>query len=183
MTKSELCELVERVYASWNNQVPANQQKDVYNAWWLILKNLTKEACDEAITQLVIQDSYMPRPGSIYRQAIRIQHNWNPPTPLIAWEQLRTMAEAANTGTWHPDTQIHPEVKTVARKLGGTKAYTLHTNGDRDLFIQTYQQHLIEQEQQLTTQNPDPQHDQPPEPPQQATQKNPPHAEQSTHSE
>lgn len=160
MTKNELCELVERVFASWNNQIPANQQKDVYAAWWRILQNLNKDACDEAVDTLVKQDHYMPRPGTVYREAIRIQHNWNPPTPLIAWEQFRTMAETANTGTWDPNTEIHPEVKTLTRKLGGTKAYNLHTNGDRELFITAYQQHLIQQEQQLTNdQQPDPPHE------------------------
>lgn len=151
LTKTELCELVDRVFASWNQQIPVNQQKEVYNAWWRILKDLNKEDCELAIDTLVKQDSYMPRPGNLYKETIRIQHNWNPPTPLIAWEQFRTMADAANTGTWNENLDIHPEVKTVVKQLGGTRAYNLHTNGDREHFITTYEQHLRTREQQLTT--------------------------------
>lgn len=149
MTKQELCELVERVYASWNQQVPASTQKDIYNAWWRILQHLDHEVCNRAVDILVIQDSYMPRPGAVYREAVKTIHGWNPPTELEAWEQFRRMADAAHTGNNINTSEISPEVREVVSSLGGGRAYNLHTNGDRELFLNAYRRHLLAREAQL----------------------------------
>jgi len=154
LTKQELCELVERVYASWNQQVPASTQKDIYNAWWRILKDLEAEPCERAVDLLVIQDSYMPRPGAVYREAIKTIHGWNPPTELEAWEQFRRMADAAHTGNTIDPGQISPEVREVVSTLGGGRTYNLHTNGDRELFLNTYRRHLLNREAELYDQRP-----------------------------
>ena len=141
MTKEELVELVDRVYASWNQQIPQLQQKAVYDAWWRILKDLESEACHTALDQLIYHDSYMPRPGALYQQTIKNITNNHPPTPLEAWHQLRQMSEQTNNGT-HTPTQTHPLVLKTIQQLGGPKALTLHTNGDREHFITTYTHNL-----------------------------------------
>ena len=141
MTKEELVELVDRVYASWNQQIPALQQKAVYDAWWRILKDLEGEACHTALDQLIYHDSYMPRPGALYQQTIKNITDNHPPTPLEAWHQLRQMSEQTNNGTQQP-TNTHPLVLQTIQQLGGGRALTLHTNGDREHFITTYTHNL-----------------------------------------
>ena len=141
MTKEELVELVDRVYASWNQQISALQQKSVYDAWWRILKELECDDCHTALDQLIKQDGYMPRPGALYQQTLKHITGDHPPTPLEAWHQLRQMSEQTNNGT-HQPTNTHPLVLQTIQQLGGTKALNLHTNGDREHFITTYTHNL-----------------------------------------
>jgi len=141
MTKEELVELVDRVYASWNQQIPQLQQKAVYDAWWRILKDLPAEDCHTALDQLIYHDSYMPRPGALYQQTIKNITDNHPPTPLEAWHQLRQLTEQTNNGTYQ-SANTHPLVLQTIQQLGGTQALNLHTNGDRDHFITTYNQTL-----------------------------------------
>lgn len=151
MTKDELIQVVERVYASWNQQLPAvdKRYKAVMNAWWEILGNLNKQDVDVTINTLIIEDNpHMPRPGTIYRETMRTTSDYNPPTAAEAWDQLRQASEAAHNGT-HTNITIHPTVHTAIEQLGGTNAYRLHTNGDRELFTQTYKRAVLQEEARL----------------------------------
>lgn len=139
LTKEELKEIVDRVYASWNQQVPASTAKVVYNAWWRILHDLTVVETNEAIDALVIEDSYMPRPGSIRRLVISSQGGLEaPPAPLEAWQQFRSMAEAANSGQYR-EMVVHPVLRGCVTALGGSAAFGMHTNGDRTMFLEAYE--------------------------------------------
>lgn len=139
MTKEELVEIVDRIHASWNQQINPNNQKVLYEAWWRILQDLPKNEVDHAIDQLVIKDGYMPRPGAVRKQTLNNHHGWKPPTHIEAWQQFRTMAEAAHTGSYTGNENIHELVKMTVAELGGTTAYNLHTNGDRQQFLDMYQ--------------------------------------------
>ena len=151
MTKQQLVELVDRIYLNWNQQMPGveSKKKTLYEAWWRILANLDNEMAHQAVDQLALADGYMPRPGTVYRTAIRLQYDFDPPEPAQAWDQFRVMAEAAQSGTYQPGTDIHPLVKQTVQTLGGTNAYRLHTNGDRELFINTYQRAVLHEEARL----------------------------------
>lgn len=152
MNKEELVDIVERVYASWNQQLPAVDKKyrAVMNAWWQILANLNKTDVEDTITHLVLADKpHMPRPGTIYRHTIRTTNNFNPPEPAEAWDQFRQAAEAANNGTHTGNTPIHPLVTTTITQLGGTSSYRLHTNGDREHFLNTYEKVVLHEEARL----------------------------------
>ena len=151
MQKDELIEVVERIYASWNQQLPAVEKryKAIMSAWWQILANLDKTDVDNTVNNLILEDSpWMPRPGTIYRQTIRATNDYNPPTPAEAWDQLRQAAEAAHNGNY-TNIVIHPTVHTVIEQLGGTNAYRLHTNGDRELFTHTYEKAVLQEEARL----------------------------------
>ncbi|MGA0847949.1 MAG: hypothetical protein ACO395_04640 [Pontimonas sp.] len=149
MIKEELVEIVDRIHASWNQTVDKPSQKAVYEAWWRILKDLSKQDVDRAVDHHVIHDKFMPRPGDIRRTTINTVHGWKPPTAGEAWLQFRTMADAAHTGTFSETITIHPIVKSAVTRLGGTAAYNLHTNGDRELFLSVYQTVLDETETEL----------------------------------
>jgi hypothetical protein len=149
MTKEELVAVVDRIYASWNQHINPNNQKVVYEAWWRILKDLDKEATDVAVDSLVIQDSYMPRPGQVRKLVVNSLQGWCPPTAVEAWQQFRRMAEAAHTGSYSEGVVIDSLVKDVVRQLGGTQAYNLHTNSDRQQFVDMYEFVLRQREQEL----------------------------------
>jgi hypothetical protein len=148
LTKEELVEVVNRIYASWNQTVPAANSRTVYNAWWRVLGDLTVVDVDQAVDTLIIDDSYMPRPGAVRRLVIeRLTQAPPPPAPLEAWQQLRAMSESAHNGSFAP-TDLHPCFAAALRKLGGPAALGLHTNGDRDAFCQIYEKVVLDWERE-----------------------------------
>jgi hypothetical protein len=60
LIKEELVEIVDRIHASWNQTVDKPSQKAVYEAWWRILKDLSKQDVDRAVDHHVILDKFMP---------------------------------------------------------------------------------------------------------------------------
>lgn len=132
MTKTELAEIVDTVYALWNQEPPTNN-KTTYEAWWTMLKDLPAETTKQALTQLATLDGYMPRPGTLRRHTITLTGTTPPPTPIEAWNHLQQLNEATNNGTYQPAT-IHPALQATIQKTGTR----LHTNGDREQFIKTY---------------------------------------------
>jgi len=152
LTKTELIEIVDRIYASWNQQVPQLKQKDIYEAWWRILEPFNSQDVHTTIDALVKQDGPMPRPGTVHKQTLRRITNWNPPTELQAWEQLRQAADNAYSGRY-AENDMHPLVRQTIRKLGGTNTFRLHTNSDREQFTKTYQQIVRDAENALTIEN------------------------------
>lgn len=151
MTKEQLKQLADRCYASWNQTVPTAQAKTVYNAWWTLLHDLEHTETEKTLTQLAVTETYMPRPGTIRKNTVTRQNNWNPLTKGEAWTQFRKMADAAHTGTTATTDTIDRLVKTTAARLGGSAAYNLHTNGDRELFFIVYEKLVVEEETVLFT--------------------------------
>lgn len=148
MTKTELKAIVDRIYASWNQTVPAANARTVYESWFRILQDLTVVDVDEAIDELVIQDRYMPRPGTLRRLVIEKLAQMPPaPAPLEAWQQLRAMSESAHNGAYARP-EMHPCLAGTLQKLGGSAALGLHTNGDRDAFVEIYTKVVHEWEMQ-----------------------------------
>lgn len=151
MTKEQLKQLTDRCYASWNQTVPTAQAKTVYNAWWTLLHDLDHTETEKTLTQLATTETYMPRPGTIRKNTLTRQHDWNPLTKGEAWTQFRTMADAAHTGTTTTSDTIDRLVKTTVTRLGGSSAYNLHTNGDRELFFAVYDKQVALREAELFT--------------------------------
>lgn len=147
MTKSELVAIVDRIYASWNQSVPAANSKTVYEAWWRILNDLTVVDVDMAVDVLVLREGYMPRPGAVRRQALLGSIEDQPPAPLEAWLILREMAETVHNGIY-AQTGVHECVSKAIGRLGGVAALSLHTNGDREAFVQIYSKIVTDWEDQ-----------------------------------
>lgn len=141
MTKKELCEIVDRIYASWNQQINLKEQKQVYEAWWRILFDLSKDVVDSVVDEVVIENSFMPRPGEVRRRsvdAVRLAEGVAPvPAPGAAWQQFRAAADAAHSGN-STGAVLHPLVAQTVKALGGVSSYNLHTNGDREMFLDVY---------------------------------------------
>lgn len=140
MTKNELCEVVDRVYASWGQQINLKDQKHVYDAWWRVLFDLSKDVVDVVLDEVVIENGYMPRPGQVRRRAVDYERadGGGVLSGGEAWQQFRRAAEAAHSGSQQSNNVLHPLVAQTVRVLGGVSAYNLHTNGDREMFLDVY---------------------------------------------
>lgn len=136
MTKPELIALVSRAFASWNQDPSTEHRKAVYTAWFDVLHDLDASACERALTELIVEDSYFPRPGRIRKLVIDAAHPDTAPAPIEAWSQWLSYAAAANSGNVGAD--LHPLVRATVAKIGSAAA-SMHTNGDRDQFIQIYE--------------------------------------------
>lgn len=139
MTKQELIDVVNRIYYMWNQTPPVTNQKDLYEAWWVMLHDLPQNETLQAATTLSALDGYMPRPGTLRRKTIEQQGITPPPTPIEAWTQYRHISNSINNGTYEPQL-VHDTLATVIKKIG----IELHTNGDREQFIKTYEKEVEE---------------------------------------
>lgn len=153
MKKTELVELVDRVYATWNQVVPHSSAKVIYEAWWRLLSDLEAEDCHLSLDSLAIDDSYMPRPGALRKAVVLYSYQYNqdglPPSAQEAWATVQKMGAAAARGEY-----IHMPIHSCLQKslalLGGTSALGLHTNGDRNSFIEVYNQVVASWENELS---------------------------------
>ena len=147
MTKGELVELVDRVWATWNVDVNMNARKASYEAWFRVLKDLDIEPCHEALDDLAVEDRpWQPRPGTLRKKVI---DNGDPngavPTAFEAWTQYRSKVVAAASGA--EAIPLHPLVRATVDKLGTSSEHALHTNGDRDMFMKTYESMMNQAEE------------------------------------
>lgn len=134
MTKDELKKIVDRVHANWNVQPLPAQIDNIYRAWWDLLQSVDYETADTVIHHLSIEDSWCPRPGSVYRKCMDIQRGYSILSPARAWEEYRRLATEVDTGVWESGT-MPDELAATVRLVGG---FHLHTNSDRDHFTQIY---------------------------------------------
>lgn len=147
MTKGELVELVDRVWATWNVDVNMNARKASYEAWFRVLKDLDIKPCHEALDDLAVEDRpWQPRPGTLRKKVI---DNGDPhgavPTPFEAWTQYRSKVIAAVYGA--EAIPLHPLVRATVDKLGTSSEHALHTNGDREMFLKTYESMMNQAEE------------------------------------
>jgi hypothetical protein len=139
MTKSELVEIVDRVYILWGKTKPEVNQKAFYDVWWSLLFDLDAAEVTAAVNELAATDEpYLPRPGTVRRRTL--VRSAGLPSPLQAWNTLQHVREQVNNGTIQPDPNMHPVLRSTLQKTGTN----LHTNQDRVQFIDTYEQEMTE---------------------------------------
>ena len=148
MNKDECIEVVERIHLSWNQTINPVNKKLIYRSWWRLIGDLDVQVVHKVVDRLAVEAGYMPRPGEIRRRAINIIHGVTIPTPIEAWQQLREAADASMSGAY-AGKPIHELVSKTIKALGGTQAYTLHTNGDREQFLGEYARIVSEYEETL----------------------------------
>lgn len=148
LTKTELKEIVDRIFLMWNQQINPISAKDLYNGWWRVLLDLNKEDVDVTIDELVIENGYMPRAGEVRRRTINRIQGIYIPSPIEAWQQFREAADASASGAYDgkPISEI---VARTVHALGGVRAYALHTNGDREQFLSMYDRVVKDYEKAL----------------------------------
>lgn len=136
MNKEELKTIVDRVQANWNIQPLPAQVPNIYRAWFTVLEEFDYQLVDDIITELVKEDGWAPRPGTVYRRAKDRLSTTPPLAPALAWEEYRRLAYKLDTGVWEEEV-MHPVLQRCIGVIGG---YHLHTNSDREHFTQIYTQ-------------------------------------------
>ena len=135
MTNEESNEIVKKAYAAHNQTLLRASIADVNKVWFDLLGEFDKTVVYDTFLELTTYSVYMPTPGNI-RKAIIEKRIGRIPTGLAAWGTLQKLARNAHSGTYE-DIAIHPVLKMTVEEVGH-QAYELHTNGDRELFIDTY---------------------------------------------
>jgi len=141
VTKDELIEAVDLIYAMWNKDLPTlpDQQKNMYRAWSRLILDCPKNDILQAADRLALTHPYLPTPGTIRAEYNRIQPG-SSPSPSQAWNQYTQIRDAINSGNQSP-IQPHPKLAATIRQTG----LNLHTNDDRKHFTQTYNDTTVEE--------------------------------------
>ena len=140
MTRQELVQLVEQAYATYNQTLPAAEEKvkAIYTAWYELLHDLEYKEAKRALVRLAVNAQFMPRPGEIRRAAINSRNNMTSfDEPLVAWGKFLSLVRDINSGV--QPTERPTEALTETIKLLGDAATGMHTNSDRDAFCRTYE--------------------------------------------
>lgn len=144
MTRNDVAAIIIHVFNAWNNQVPQVEKryKELLSTWEQILGDLTVEEVNGAVRSLIALDrANMPRPGTIRREALSKRLDAPPPS-WEAWVKLRELGEGVNSGnqTIQSVGDVHEVLRKTIIRLGGSQAFTLSTNGDRQFFIEAFSQ-------------------------------------------
>jgi hypothetical protein len=146
MDKAELANLVDQVFATYNQELPMDDKSRVqliYKSWYDLLHDLSYADCKEAFLILATTSTFMPKAGEIRRSTInRRTKIGESDEPIIAWGKFQRIMEDANAGVMNQQELQEPLIQTV-RKLGAAAA-GMHTNGDREHFIRVYEKVIIE---------------------------------------
>lgn len=135
--------LVDRVFATWNIDPGKPRRKAAIEAWFPLVHDLDPAACHAAVTALSLSKDWMPRPADVRRRVLASR--LDAPAPLEAWLQFQAAVRAVSNGT--APLEVHRCVQDTVRRLGGGTG--LHTNGDRDLFVQVYGEVVADFEEQV----------------------------------
>lgn len=139
MMKNELLMLVDQIYATYNQKMPASDdaQMAIYDAWNEVLHDLGYAETKAAFLNMSMWAEFMPRPGALRRATI----DSRPDTPkfdepLVAWGKWMTVLKEVNSGM-APSVKVSEALKLTLSRIGEA-AHSMHTNGDRDAFCATY---------------------------------------------
>ena len=134
MTKDELKQIVDMIHGNWNITPLPGQVQTIYRTWFSVLEDLDFNTTEGIVLELIKEDGWPPRAGTVYRRA-KEHLSTNPPlSPALAWESYRSLAAQLDTGVWE-ERPMHPTLQKCICVIGG---YHLHTNSDREHFNQIY---------------------------------------------
>jgi hypothetical protein len=141
MIKEELKTLVDMVHGNWNINPLPGQVQTIYRTWFSILEEIDFNTAESVVLQLIKEDGWAPRAGTVYRRAKESLSTNPAPSPQIAWETYRALAAQLDTGVWERG-ELHLVLQKCINLIGG---YHLHTNSDREHFTQIYTELLNEE--------------------------------------
>lgn len=150
MTRRELVELVEQVFATYNQNLPTEEskQKAVYTAWYELLHDLEYSDTRRTFVQMAVHRQFMPRPGELRKATInackKIQSFED---PLSAWGIWLGVIKDFHSGV-RTEIQVSEPLRRTVKSLGEA-AYGLHTNSDREAFMKAYEKIVAEIEAEL----------------------------------
>ncbi|MCB0999827.1 MAG: hypothetical protein KDB40_11065 [Acidimicrobiales bacterium] len=129
--------LLRSALANYNQRVDASMMADMVAVWRRILGDLDEKACRAALAEIIITEDWMPRPIQIRKRVIDARDPRPRIEPTEAWSQWTTWCRIIQSGG-QPRTDLHPLVRETVRRLGDA-AKGMHTNGDRDVFVNAFE--------------------------------------------
>lgn len=137
MDKFQLQEIVDQIYAAYNQTLYEKDKAPTYRAWYALLEDLDHQEVWNAFVNLAVYEKFMPRPGDVRRATIDAQTKMPPHLDgYSAWGIFMTLQKNANYGT---QTEIPvPEALQKTLERLGAAVYDMHTNGDREIFLRAY---------------------------------------------
>lgn len=144
MNQQETREIVNRIYGHYNDRLPSTETlaKQIISNWEQMLKDITPEAAKQAITEIALTETYMPKPAQLRIIALTIQQKIvHPPEPHEAWAKIQGLSKTVSNGT-AAQTEIHPVLKQTINDMGGINSIGTTTNGDRTFFLEAYEKNV-----------------------------------------
>lgn len=143
MNKQECLQIVELLSVTWDKPLDTQTLTIRTKGYWEYIQDLPYEQTKQTIKKLGLTHKYAPKPGELRIATLAAQHNETPPPdPEEAWATLQHISQQIYNGTSNY-TKPHPALAETIKKLGG-QATTLHTNSDRQMFINIYQKTIEE---------------------------------------
>lgn len=140
MTRAELVKLVEQAFATYNQNLPGDEDKlkTLYAAWYDLLHDVEYDVAKSAFLRLAVNAQYLPRPGELRRTAINMAKGIPQfDDPLVAWGKFLSIIKNINSGVVEQHTVQQPLSETIRRL--GEAALGMHTNSDREAFCRVYE--------------------------------------------
>lgn len=140
MTRAELVKLVEQAFATYNQNLPGDEDKlkTLYNAWYDLLHDVEYDVAKKAFLRLAVNAQYLPRPGELRRVAINMAKGIPQfDDPIVAWGKFLAIIRNVNSGVMEQQTVQQPLSETIRRL--GEAALGMHTNSDRESFCRVYE--------------------------------------------
>lgn len=147
MTPEQNKEIVKLAYALYNEELHLVNENTVFNAWYQMLQDCEYVETKEALFDLATHNKYMIKVGEL-RRAVIDKRNGEPEhlDPYTAWGIFMTVQRDANFGTQTKVPKPEALQKTLERL--GSSALSMHTNGDRDVFVRVYNAVVEEMQRQ-----------------------------------
>lgn len=143
ITKPQLADLVDGLYRSYNDQLPATEKnrKAILQAWWHELEHLSFGSVADSIRWHKIHNpTFMAKPTQIRTTAEDLESPNPPPTTAEAWQIYLDTQTSNNYGNWTP-VEHHPALQKTITVLASAKLNP-QSPRDREFFAESYQQNV-----------------------------------------
>jgi len=155
LNKNELKDLVQQVYATYNQKLLIVDEQVIYRAWFELLHDLEYEDAKRGFIRLATHEKFMPRPGDVRRATIDMQTKIPPFLDgYSAWGIFTSVIREVNSGAQTERPPFDEALRNTLKELGES-AYNMHTNGDREVFVRVYEKNVerLEREKYLIADN------------------------------
>lgn len=144
MDIKQIRDIASFVYGYWNDRLPSTETavKQVLAPWAEMLKDIDYDIALDAVQELALTDTFMPKPAHVRILALTKQNEIvHPPNEHEAWAHVQTISQTLANGT-SAVTETHPVLLETIHQMGGMSKLDTTTNGDRTYFLAAYEKNV-----------------------------------------
>lgn len=144
MDTKQIRDIASFVYGYWNDRLPSTEHavKQVLAPWAEMLKDIDYDIALQAVQELALTDTFMPKPAHVRILALTKQNGiTHPPDEHEAWAHVQTLSQTLANGT-SIVTETHPVLLETIHQMGGMTKLDTTTNGDRTYFLAAYEKNV-----------------------------------------